>query len=450
MPRFRRIIPSTCLALLLAAPGLPLAAAQSVPPSAALHIEPAEVVAGDPVRVRITGLRPGQVVTLRAQRYHEAREALYRSAATYQADADGQVDTAAHTPVAATWAGADPRGLFWSMTRHPDPPAEGSPWEEVHISADTDADGLADLHGVLRFNPGQEALVETPLGSDFPGAFLLRPPGAESLPAVIVLGGSEGGDRAARSMAPLLALRGYAVLGLPYYSPAWGDQPQQIPGLPRAFHEIPLERLAAARDWLRAREDIRGDRIGLWGVSKGAEFALAGASRIPGFAAVAAIVPSDVIWEGWGSGAPAGQSSSFSWDGLALPFVPYLGMGEEFAKGNRGQAVRLRLPHDAGRLANPGRVGPARIDVASIAAPVLVVGGDQDDVWDSGGMARNIEEVRRARGLDTVLIVDQEAGHGLSGHGYEPTGPAEARVQGAAFPALLQLFGDHLRAPPAN
>ncbi|MEL6110719.1 MAG: acyl-CoA thioester hydrolase/BAAT C-terminal domain-containing protein, partial [Planctomycetota bacterium] len=279
------------------------------------------------------------------------------------------------------------------------------------------------------------------IGEKFPGSFLLRDTSRETLPVVIALGGSEGGDSAARSIAPKLAARGFACIGLPYYSPAWGNQRQQFPGLPRAFAEIPLETLEDIVAWIETQEDLDSDRIALYGVSKGAEMALAAASRIDRFVAIAAIVPSDVIWEGWGV---AKTTSSFSWRGKPLPFVPYLGMGNEFAKSGRGQAVRIRLPHDAGRLANPERVEAASIQVESIQCPVFVVGGDEDNTWDSGGMARNISERRLAAKLETEVIVSQEAGHQLSGTAYTNLSPANAEVRSKAFPALIKFLSRNL------
>ncbi len=52
----------------------------------------------------------------------------------------------------------------------------------------------------------------------FPGAVFASVPGARR-PALIVLGGSEGGDEVAKQFAPLLAALRYSVLGLPYYDP---------------------------------------------------------------------------------------------------------------------------------------------------------------------------------------------------------------------------------------
>lgn len=56
--------------------------------------------------------------------------------------------------------------------------------------------------------------------------------------------------------------------------------------------------------------------------------------------------------------------------------------------------MKIRCPQDAGRAANPDRVAAARIPVEDIAAPVLVAGGHDDQVWDSGGMAQAIAQAR--------------------------------------------------------
>ncbi|MDJ0644326.1 MAG: acyl-CoA thioester hydrolase/BAAT C-terminal domain-containing protein, partial [Erythrobacter sp.] len=179
--------------------------------------------------------------------------------------------------------------------------------------------------------------------------------------------------------------------------------------------------------------------------SKGAEFALLAGTKIEGFAAIAAIVPSDVVWEGWGAGEPV---SSFSWNGTPLPYVPYDGMNEEFANptGPDGRP-RLRLPHDKGRNANPARAVAARIPVESIDEPVLVAGGDADLVWNSGEMAQIIAERRAAAGLATVSLVFTDAGHSLSGDGSPREGAREADIaaQQVIWPATLRFFEEHLK-----
>ena len=291
------------------------------------------------------------------------------------------------------------------------------------------------------------AIAEELVGDALPGAFFMTPEGDGPFPAIILLGGSEGGDRGARSLAPRFLAEGYAVLGVPYYSPAWGGQPQQFPDLPSAFVNIPVDKASIAKDWLAKREDVQSENIGIYGVSKGAEFALLAGSKIEGFAAIAAIVPTDVVWEGWGAGPYEGKLSSFSWQGEPLPFVPYDGMGEEFSNptGPEGRP-RLRLPHDKGRNANPDRAVAARIDVEAIDEPLLVAGGDADLVWNSGEMAQIIAERRAEAGLPTVSLVFTDAGHFLSGDGTSTkVDQATLEAQKVIWPATIAFFEKHLK-----
>ncbi|BDI61431.1 alpha/beta hydrolase family protein [Qipengyuania nanhaisediminis] len=288
---------------------------------------------------------------------------------------------------------------------------------------------------------------ETLVGDALPGAFFMKPEGDGPFPALILLGGSEGGDSSARRKAPHFLEHGYGVLGLPYYSPAWG-RPAQFPELPQAFDAIPVEKAEIARAWLAARADVRGDDIGIYGASKGAEFALLAGAHFDGFAAIAAIVPSDVVWEGWGPGTSPGAVSSFSLNGEPLPFVPYIGMQEAFAEASAsGTRARLRIPHDRGRHAFPERAVAARIAVEAIDEPVLVAGGDADNVWNSGEMAQAIAERRAEAGLDTVSLIFTDAGHALSGTGAPSDWASEDEVeaQKIIWPATLEFLAAHLK-----
>lgn len=80
----------------------------------------------------------------------------------------------------------------------------------------------------------------------------------------------------ARRLAPLWAERGYAAVGVPYYSPGWPSGTPQFPALPQEFANLPLDLLINVRDALLARGDIDGERIALLGKSKGAERARQG------------------------------------------------------------------------------------------------------------------------------------------------------------------------------
>jgi len=279
----------------------------------------------------------------------------------------------------------------------------------------------------------------------FPGARLFLPDTADCPPVVILLGGSEGGDWFGTTIGPRLAARGFAALSLPYYSSGWSGA--SIPGLPTAFRVIPIDRLGAVRDWLTARRDVDGDRIALYGASKGGEFALAAAARYHWIDAVVAIVPSDVIWEGWGDGAPAGTSSSFSWQGEPLPFVPYEGMDVVLAGFAQGRGGSFLKPHVEGRRRHAEKAAAARIMVEAITAPIFLAGGDRDTTWPSGQMVRTIVERRAESGLPTEAYTFADAGHALSGTGWEPTdagrsdtAQADSLAQRDVWPAAIKFL----------
>ena len=53
---------------------------------------------------------------------------------------------------------------------------------------------------------------ELAVGQALIGSFFMKPEGDGPFPAIILFGGSEGGDRGARAMAPRFLAEGYAVL----------------------------------------------------------------------------------------------------------------------------------------------------------------------------------------------------------------------------------------------
>lgn len=406
------------------------------------EVAPADdVLAGTPLSLQLAGLAPKAPVTLRSERIArdwQGQPVVYRAEARFVADAAGRIDLARMAPASGSYDGADVQGLFWSATRSAGPAPAGLGESQVRLSAHDGERELAARTLTLRRQHADLQLTPVP---DFPGAVLARLPGAAPRPALIALGGSEGGSVVVRQLALRLASLGYAVLALPYYSPTgWGPTgptPAELPTLPAAFADIPLERLEKARDWLAQQPGIAADRIGVYGVSKGAEFSLLAAVRMPWIRSVVAVVPSDVTWEGWGPGVEPGRRASFSWRGQPLPFVPYQGFAQEMNGFATGAPVKIRRPHDQGRAANPQAVAAARIPVEDYAGPVLVIGGGDDQVWDSGGMALAIGERRRAAGRDTEVLVYPEAGHALSGPGWAPTtafnaGPMKMGGQPAA------------------
>jgi dienelactone hydrolase len=390
------------------------------------------ILQGEPVTISLTGLPASQDIKIIAERivteWGSEKRVLYRAEATFAVGADGTLDISRVAPKQGAYKQADPRGLFWSMQPVPGEVASERKMQEVQLQARAIADNKLIAEKVLTF-VNALANVKTEPVEKFPGALFAiqtsESKGKNKRPAIILLGGSEGGSGVTRGAAQL-ASHGFAILALPYYSPVvWPSQKAELPTLPAAFADIPIDRLNEARAWLKAREDVNADvdasRIAIHGTSKGAEFALLAGVHLPWVTSIVAVVPSDVVWEGWGPNIEPGKRPSFSLNGKAFPFVPYEDFAKEFMGFQTGDDVRIRRPQDKGRAANAAAAVAARIPAERIKAPVMVIAGQEDQVWNSAMMAHNIAERRAEAKLETVSLIYTDAGHYLSGSGYNPT-----------------------------
>jgi dienelactone hydrolase len=389
-------------------------------------IQPApRLVADQPLTIVLDGLPPKTELRVRAERViHSSflgnQRRRFRSEAWFVSDAQGRIDLATAVPRRGSYDGADLRGLFWSMTPTADVLQAQDKTGVVHLHVLEGETVLAAAD--VEIVPAADAVRSEPV-PQFPGAVLIKPKTATGkLPVIILLGGAEGGSGAARDHGPRLAALGYAVLGFPYFSPAaQPGGPREVPGLPADFAMIEVGQLNAVRDWLRSRGDVDADRIALFGASKGAEFALLAASHLGWVKAVVAITPSDVVWEGYGWNTEPGTRPSFALDGKPLAFVPYQGFIEEYMRFGAGLPVHLRRPHDQGRAAHPQAAVKARIPVERFKGALLLLAGQDDQLWNSAAMAHNIAERRSEAGLATELLVYSDAGHYLVGDGWSPT-----------------------------
>ena len=261
----------------------------------------------------------------------------------------------------------------------------------------------------------------------FPHAKVHALTGGGPRPVVVILHGADGGTEAGDRFGPILARMGYAAVGLPYYSADWGEYgpPKALPELPGSFIDIRVDQLAELRTALAGMEGIDVERFGLFGASKGAEFALIAASRYDWIDSVVAYAPTDVVWEGWGLEMveAEGTRSSFSFEGQPLPFVPYRGFVEGLLAG---PAADLRAIHENGRVDHPEAVAAARIPVEAYRGDLLLIAGEKDAQWNSALAVRRIVADRTAAGLATEAAVYPEAGHDLVGDG----GPRQAARSG--------------------
>ncbi|XP_008944372.1 PREDICTED: bile acid-CoA:amino acid N-acyltransferase, partial [Merops nubicus] len=130
---------------------------------------------------------------------------------------------------------------------------------------------------------------------------LFLPPGPGPFPGVIDLFGGAGGLIEFR--AGLLASRGFAVLALAFF--AHED-------LPPVLHQLDLEYFEEAAELLLRHPKVRGPGLGVVGVSKGAEVALAMATFLP-----------QVVATVWINGMSSVYGIPLVYKDLLIPPIPY-------------------------------------------------------------------------------------------------------------------------------
>lgn len=128
--------------------------------------------------------------------------------------------------------------------------------------------------------------------------------------ALICFGGSDGKFELARMLAAVFQERGLTTLALAYVMEE---------GLPDCFYHVPIDPLEAAAKRLH---DMGYEKVGLWGISKGAELALTAGSLLPHLVnAVVAVAPMSVVCQGFSKekGITVMPGSSWSFHGGGSP-----------------------------------------------------------------------------------------------------------------------------------
>jgi dienelactone hydrolase len=238
------------------------------------------------------------------------------------------------------------------------------------------------ITGVFIRNSGAEAVKTEIKGENFVADFYCNEPSTPK-PGIVFLGGSEGG-RPNWRLPAFLAENGYAVLAVAYFKEK---------GLPQTFQMIPLEYFDNPISWMKRSKSVAHGRTILVGGSKGAELALLLASRKPEIAAVIALSPCSVVWEGPTDTPPPTGQSSWSFQGKPLPFVPfdYSGLDEKDPLFT-WKCYKNSLMHKAA-------VEKASIEVEKIHGPILLLSGQDDQLGPCGLMAEAICDRLKARGF---------------------------------------------------
>ena len=374
----------------------------------------AEVLLGESPGLAVTGLKPKERVTLHSYRAASASpRVLAHAYAEFEADSRGLVQVDTTPPIKGTYQGADPLGLLWS--------GEKMAWIDIGIKTSRSVVISLERGGVtvaasltLQLTDGQDRVdVQDVAEAGLNGAFAKPKNATAPIPTIILLHGSNGGSTSeARAPAIRFAQLGYAAFSLNYFS--WTG----LGGLPRALVNIPIENLTAARAWLSRQPGVTTDQVSVWGVSKGAEYALVAAANLPWIHRVIACVPSSVVWSGFGRPPIPGELfSSWTVKGRSLPFIPYDNYDDVLSGRLSAGAVHRR---SLAKLSNADRQA-ARIPLENTGARILLLGATRDHVWPSGDMTRDIAATLRAAGKGEQLTarVFEDASHFICGTGEE-------------------------------
>jgi dienelactone hydrolase len=345
----------------IALPALFLMAGVATAQNAPRLVANADTVALDePFTITISALKPMQPVTIRA----DGENGRWHSSVALQADQTGRVKV------------PDPMMLVWSAKGDRRPgraPTAADPWI---FSAEVDGLPVATdtvWRRAVAPNVRVVRVRENGLVGD-----LYYPAGAERHPAVIVLGGSQGGIPGPLAHAGGLASHGYVVFALGYFN---------AEGLPPFLKNIPLEYFGNAIERLKTDSLVDARRIGVLGTSRGGELALLLGATYPSLRAVVANVPSNVVWPGL---SDDGQTPAWTFEGKPLASVPALFGPADSLLSSRERF--LKRMHDTRALR------AAEIPVERINGPVLLFSAQDDQVWPSDIFAaRVVERLKKKR-----------------------------------------------------
>ncbi|XP_065796206.1 peroxisomal succinyl-coenzyme A thioesterase-like [Muntiacus reevesi] len=398
----------------------------------------------EPVRIAVRGLAPGQPVTLRAS-LRDERGALFRAHARYCADAAGLLDLERAPALGGSFAGLEPMGLFWAL--EPEKPF----WR--FLKRDVQTPFAVELEVFDGHEPETQRLLGRAVHErDFlaPGvrrepvragrvrATLFLPPGSGPFPGIIDIFGIGGGLLEYR--ASLLAGHGFATLALAYYD---------FDDLPKKFDVIHLEYFEEALCYMLQHTQIKGPRIGLLGISLGADICLSMASFLKNISATVSIN---------GSGFSGHRVIHYKDSN-----IPPLGHDLRRVKvAFSGLLDIVDIRNDIVR----GCENPCMIPIEKAQGPILFIVGQDDHNWRSEFYAQIASERLQAHGKEKPQIISYPgAGHYIeppyfpmcpaSLHklldkpvmwGGEPRAHSKAQVD--AWKQILTFFTRHLGPSP--
>lgn len=224
-------------------------------------------------------------------------------------------------------------------------------------------------------------------------------------PLIITLHGSSGGYLPDDLLRPLVQ-KGYDVVNLSYF----GSK-----GLPERIELIPIEYIKGAVDHYRQIYPKR--KIVLLGVSRGAELALLYGSYFKNINGIIAYSPSSIVLpESIYNSDPSSYQSSWTYQGKPIPFAPIKPLPSKGGTVVFKEYIETLLQEKS----NPNNY---TIKAENILCPVLLLSGEDDQIWPSVKMGKDIEQkLGRSRTKTVFHDIYPNVGHQFIFFGDDPVG----------------------------
>ena len=161
-------------------------------------------------------------------------------------------------------------------------------------------------------------------------AYIARPDPGKARPAVIVLEGIYGFDDEIRRMTDQLGAAGYVGIAVDYL---------RGKGVPAGFASATIAAdIAAARDWLNAKDYVEHGEVGAWGFGIGGSVAFL-AATLPGISAAIVFYGQSIA-----KGLPDGGDAPIKHaDDLKAPLLLVFGGADEQVTADDIRRIRSRL-----------------------------------------------------------------------------------------------------------
>lgn len=363
------------------------------------------------VNITLQGAEPGSHLTLRLSTQDEA-QVTWQSQARYQTDPEvGKMKLSRAQPESGTYQRAHPMGLFWSMRSNAGPgktfDKRGRSPLQYRFEVQHDDGKLVLEREFTRLVVDPDVKVETlevssgyGLAAEF---YFKKTDDLKTRPLALIFGGSGGGIDFARRAAALLSSRGIPSLALAYFA---------YPGRPAQLAHIEVEYFQNAIRWLRDRVGNEKAFVTVMGQSRGGELSLILASLLRDeINQVVARVPSHIVW--------SQKAPSWIYQGASLKNISMLSIPEIVAEYELLRKTGEYIAHTPLFMKALTRLEEASqdaaIEVEKFNGKILLISGEDDQMWPSSWFSDRVMERMHAFGKGDQIrhLKYPNAGHSI-------------------------------------